>query len=263
MHQPNPDHPTHDLTLVAALAAGDLPEPDFAEAETLIASCSDCAGLHRDLLAIATATRDLPAPVVRTRDFQLEPAQAERVLRGSWLRRALRPFAGSSSATRPIAAAFTSLGVAGLLVAAALPALSGGTALSAPTRDSAGGSLAAQAAPTAAPAAAPAGAPSVLAPFPAATSASGYEANQYASSAAQGSAAAAKTSPERSLMRGPATFGSTAMGGDSGGGTEGGSFAGDELVTPSPPNPLVLGSVALVAVGLAMFGLRFLGRRVR
>src|SRR5512143_2621071 len=128
MNQPNLDHARHDRTLIAGHAAGDLVEADRSRAEALLASCAGCSDLHRDLLAIASATRSLPAPKAPARDFRLTPAQAERLRRRSWLRAALRPFGTPRSVVRPMAAAFTSLGVAGLLVATALPALLGGGA---------------------------------------------------------------------------------------------------------------------------------------
>jgi anti-sigma factor RsiW len=118
---PDPSrHAAHDTMLVAALAAGDLSDLARADGEAMVAACDDCATLHADLLAIATATHDLPAPV-RTRDFRLSPRQAER-LHPTRLRRAL-VVVGSprSSLGRPLAVTFTTLGLAGLLLTA-LPA---------------------------------------------------------------------------------------------------------------------------------------------
>ena len=56
-----PDHATHDPELVAAYAAGDATGPDLAAATELVAACTECADLHRDLRAIATALPELPA----------------------------------------------------------------------------------------------------------------------------------------------------------------------------------------------------------
>ena len=129
MHHPNhADHTRHDVTLIPGLAAGDLSDSERNRAEALLASCTPCADLHRDVLAIAAATTALPSPAATTRDFRLAPEQAERLRRGSWLRAALRPFGSARSATRPMAAAFTSLGIAGLLVATVLPSLLGSAA---------------------------------------------------------------------------------------------------------------------------------------
>ncbi len=116
-----PDHDRHDLALIAAHAAGDLSDTERAAADVLMTACETCADLRGDLVAIAAATRSLPAPMAANRDFQLEPAQAERLQRGSWLRNILRPFGTQRSVVRPLAAAFTSLGVAGLFIALTLP----------------------------------------------------------------------------------------------------------------------------------------------
>ena len=64
--------PDHDETLVARLAADDLPETDrdAGLARSLVAECPACAELLADLRAIAAATAVLPAPR-RTRDFRL------------------------------------------------------------------------------------------------------------------------------------------------------------------------------------------------
>lgn len=111
------DHPAHDTILVAALAAGDLADLARADAEALVAACPDCAALHADLLAIASATRSLPAPA-RPRDFRLTPEQAES-LRPSGLRRLVAAFGSPRLAvTRPLAVTFTTLGVVGLLLTA-------------------------------------------------------------------------------------------------------------------------------------------------
>jgi hypothetical protein len=110
-------HRDHDTILIAALAAGDLTDLARADAEALAAACPDCAALHADLLAIAAATRELPAPV-RIRDYRLTPEQADR-LRPSGLRRLLEAFGSPRLAvTRPLALAFTTLGIAGLLLTA-------------------------------------------------------------------------------------------------------------------------------------------------
>jgi hypothetical protein len=261
MHQPNPDHPTHDLTLVAAHAAGDLTDADRPYTEAQLASCADCADLHRDLILIAAATHSLPTPFARTRDVQLSPEHAERLRRGSWLRAILRPFGATRSAVRPMAAAFTTLGIAGLLVAAALPNLLGGTASLAPelgsTSTTGGLTTGATNAPVfgeyvpapqaggASPAAASpvydrANAVSPAAPYP----------TDLAVKA--GSSAGSDSLVALGAGRSPDTLGSSAAPG---------TVAG-----PSPsslPNLLVIGSGALLAAGLALFGLRFAGRRVR
>jgi hypothetical protein len=80
-----PDHAGHDRLLVAALAAGDLAGTDRDHALDLTRSCSACAELHDDLVAIARATAVVPPPVAaRPRDFQLTPADAARLRRVGW-----------------------------------------------------------------------------------------------------------------------------------------------------------------------------------
>lgn len=119
-------HSAHDQLLLAAFAAGDLPEAAAADAARLAASCPECAQLVGDLRAIARATAALPAPV-RRRDFRLSAADAAR-LRGPVWRRALSAvIAPRFSFTRPLAAALTTLGLAGLLLASLPAGLTGGT----------------------------------------------------------------------------------------------------------------------------------------
>jgi hypothetical protein len=121
MEHPNSgDHARHDALLVAGHAAGDLTGIDRARADAVIAGCEDCAELRRDLVALAAATRSAPAPATRIRDLRLSDEQADRLRRGSWLRTFLRPFASATSPIRPMAAAFTSLGIVGLLVGVTL-----------------------------------------------------------------------------------------------------------------------------------------------
>jgi hypothetical protein len=267
MHQPNLDHPTHDLTLIAAHAAGDLPATDRPAAEALLAVCADCTDLHRDLVAIAAATHALPAPIARSRDFQLAPAQAARLLRGSWLRRLLQPFGAAGSSIRPIAAAFTSLGIAGLLVATAVPGLIGGGTAAAPESDTAAGAAAAPAAtdaPAAAPAATAASAPGVPAPQAGGPTQNpaDYGANHASSGAPENTLTAVKAGEASSAIRGPIGIGSLASGpGSSGAG--GGSFGPLASTRDAGPSLVFIGSLALLAIGLALFGLRFAGRRVR
>jgi len=112
-------HDRHDRLLVAASAAGDLGGSDLARAEALRTTCRDCRVLHAELLAIAAATRHLPAPVrPPAMDFRITPDRAIELARGGLWRRLLRPFGQpGSGAIRPLAAAFTTLGLAGLMLA--------------------------------------------------------------------------------------------------------------------------------------------------
>ena len=58
----------------------------------------------------------MPAPATLVGDLRLAPEQAARLRRGSWLRGFLRPFGAAGSPVRPAAAAFTSLGLVGLVI---------------------------------------------------------------------------------------------------------------------------------------------------
>ncbi|MEX2182885.1 MAG: hypothetical protein WEC14_00410, partial [Chloroflexota bacterium] len=127
------DHARHDrLRIAAAADRGAMPD-DVAAAAHQLAACADCARLHADLVAIAAA---IPAAAVprRRREFTLTPADADR-LRPSGLRRWLRVIGTSrDTVTRPLAIGFTTLGLAGMLLASApalLPAAGAGPVLSA------------------------------------------------------------------------------------------------------------------------------------
>lgn len=259
MHVPTPvDHARHDLDLIAAHVAGDLPTSERTRADALLQACSSCADLRRDLIALAAATRALPRTAAAPRDFRLSAAQAARLRRGSWLRTLLRPFASPRSATRPMAAAFTSLGLAGLLVASIVPGFIGGQA-AAPgpaalpaagqsrdlTKDQAEATSAAEWAPgsTQFKVRADAGGPG--------------------SSGDDLLAAAGRTSPVPTIDRLQALA------------------ARSEAPVAAPPGqpndatftnaldggwagtPVLLGSLVLLLLGLALFGLRFAARRVR
>jgi len=260
MHVPTPaEHAQHDLDLIAAHLAGDLTDTERIRADSLLRSCSSCADLRRDLLAIATATRALPRAGRAPRDFRIDAAQAERLRGGGWLRSLLRPFRASHSAVRPIAAAFTTLGLAGLLVANVLPSLFGSAGSAAPLRDQSQAAVAtAAAAPAAseAPALRPVsggggGGPvatgdvqfgNLDAPTPVA------DTTELRSNGGQTAAPVAKAP-------GPVQSASAQerLSADANAGT---------VAEPAPVNPLVIGSVVFAALGLALFGLRFAARRL-
>jgi anti-sigma factor RsiW len=232
----HPNHPDHDLLLVSAHAAGDLAESERTRAQALLTTCEPCADLHRDLIAIAAATRVLPKLATAPRDFRLAPEQAARLRRGSWLRAVLAPFGAARSATRPMAAAFTSLGLAGLLVATFLPGMLG-TAASAPQRESLGG--AGQSAAPAGPVTRPVeGAPNPTTVVPD----DAYGVKDLDPTDA----------PDVAVAGGRGT--------DAPGVPE--DTAGRQLEA-APLSPLLIGSFAVLAVGLLLFGLRFVARRVR
>jgi hypothetical protein len=272
MNQPNPnlDHAEHDVTLIAGHAAGDLVAADRSRAEALLATCAACADLRRDLLAITVATRLLPAPVAPARDFRLTPAQAERLRKGSWLGRVLRPFAATQSAARPMAAAFTSLGVAGLLVAAALPGLFGSAAGLAPERAATTGAGGGTGAPnaTTAPAIGPGapvpqagGATPEIGDYSLATNAPTSHADSSAGTKAGGETSGPGAVATSSAA--PTTPGDVAIAGKDTGSVNDAESPPRDLAQASPPNLLMVGSLGLLVVGLLLFGLRFAGRRLR
>ena len=229
----DPQHAQHDPALIAGLAADDLTASERTRAEVLLASCTECSALRADLVSIASATRSLP-PVSAPRDFTITAEQAARLRRTGWLGTLLAPFAGARSAARPLAATFTTLGLVGVFVAAAMPAMLGGAA--------------SMAAPEGA--GAQAGAPA-----PAASAAPGFQ---------FGPAATAATD-DRDTTKDNAQASAEPLVGVTSGGegivTEDGGRV-DTMTAPSP-NPLLVGSLVFLAVGLVLFGLRFAGRRLR
>jgi anti-sigma factor RsiW len=234
----HPNHPAHDLTLIAGHAAGDLAASERIRAEVLLDTCGECADVHRDLIAIAAATRSLPNLATAPRDFRLAPEQAARLRRTSVLLTFLAPFGAARSASRPLAAAFTSLGIAGLLVATVLPGLLGSAA--SPTagneRDQGAIAPAATAAPV------------ILPGQPAAIVASANPDEAVGVKNGDGATAA----PEFGVAGGAQTEA-----------PRGPTDSSIDLKRDSPPNLLFIGSLALLAVGLLLFGLRFASRRLR
>jgi len=118
-------HGGHDRLLIAATVgrgAQAVAPPSLAQA--LLAACTECARLHADLFALALALPIATTPA-RPRDFTLTAADAER-LRPRGLRRWLALIGTSrDTITRPLAIGFTTLGLAGLLVATVPGALTG------------------------------------------------------------------------------------------------------------------------------------------
>lgn len=267
MQHPNPsDHARHDATLIAGHAAGDLTDAGRARADALLAECGACGELRRDLVAIAAATRSVPAPATLARDLRLGPEQAERLQRGSWLRTLLRPFGAAGSPIRPMATAFTSLGVVGLVVGITLSSgaqLGAGPAVVGQERDNPAPAATAAAA---APGLGAEGDTATLAPV-AVSSGDGA----YAQSATRGPV---RTAVEVSRSHAPTSeepasteevvFGAANQGGKPVSGAPTG--AADDLtarLVEQPPNPLIAGSLALLGIGLLLFGLRLASTRVR
>src|SRR5262245_25206212 len=126
-------HEQHDPILVVSLASGDLAtaDRDYATAQNLVADCADCARLHDDVLAIASATKALP-PASRTRDFRISAEQAEK-LRPAGVRGVLaRLTAPGGLFSRQLGVGLATLGVAGLLIGSLGSISLGGMAGAAP-----------------------------------------------------------------------------------------------------------------------------------
>ena len=71
-------HYRHDPELIAALLDREASATEHAEADDRRRSCPECAALYVDLLALAEAVREVPAPA-RARDFALTAADADRL----------------------------------------------------------------------------------------------------------------------------------------------------------------------------------------
>ena len=272
MQVPNADHRAHDPLLMAGLLDRSTGDPERGRAEALLASCPECAALHRDLESLREATRALPAPR-RTRDFMITAQDAGRLRRTGW-RRVVAVFGSTRDAfSRPLAIGLTTIGLAGLLVATVPGALPGATSTaSLPTLGQAAGDAGAGAnpesfggskeapgasaapsspGPAAAALTAPSPAPSV-APAPIAPSgapeASGESLDTYvgAPAASQGAAAIA-AAPSASTGR---------QGAD--------RTAVTSIVQPASVDGIATALVAglLLAAGIGLFVLRWAGRRV-
>jgi hypothetical protein len=132
-------HEGHDVSIVAALAARpvDLGESETTAAQAQVASCTACAEALADFVALQTALPGTATPR-RPRDFQLTPADAERLHRSGW-RRFLGYFGSPRDGfSRPLAIVLTTLGLAGVLLASIPSAtLMGGSGGAAPASEAA------------------------------------------------------------------------------------------------------------------------------
>jgi hypothetical protein len=103
--------------LVAALAADDLAGTDRDQALELTGSCTECALLYTDLLALANATAAAPPPIAfGRRDFRLSPADAARLRPAGWRRLAAAWSGARSGLSRPLGVGLATIGLAGLLI---------------------------------------------------------------------------------------------------------------------------------------------------
>ena len=119
-------HADHDPLLVAAAV------DRGAHLPPALAACPDCAALHAELVTLAAAVPSAALPA-RPRTYTLSQADADRLRAPAW-RRWLGSIGTSRDAiTRPLALGFTTIGLAGLLVATVPGALSSGGAAGAAT----------------------------------------------------------------------------------------------------------------------------------
>lgn len=112
-------HSTHDVLLLAAATDRDPAPALRAAAAAQVAGCSQCAALATELRSISIGLAALPQTRPAPHDMRLSPEQAARLGRGRAWRRLLRPFGeGGLPGLRPVAAALTTLGLAGVLLTA-------------------------------------------------------------------------------------------------------------------------------------------------
>ena len=232
-------HSDHDLVLLAAAADRDAGPAlrDAAAAQT--AACPDCAALSADLRSLTRTLADLPPTRAVPRDMRISAAKAAELRRGGLWRRLLRPFGSEGIASlRPLAAALTTLGLAGILLTAIPFGFGLGGAASAPYFNSIG-SAAGQAV-SAAPVAA----------VPKASEAPAPEDGDTRTVSAA-SAQAPETAPDMAVH--------------DGGGTA------DQLTGQGVPtlsgglpqlSPLAWISLVLIVAGIGLFALRFIARRI-
>jgi anti-sigma factor RsiW len=115
MSHSTPKHEAHDRLLIASLVDRSISDTERALAEAQLAACAACAQLHEELVALATATRELPV-AARKRDFTLTPADAARLRVSGWRRLIAAIGSTRDVFSRPLAIGLTTLGLAGLLV---------------------------------------------------------------------------------------------------------------------------------------------------
>ena len=229
-------HADHDPLLVAAAV------DRGAHLPPALAACPDCAALHAELVTLAAAVPSAALPA-RPRTYTLSQADADRLRAPAW-RRWLGSIGTSRDAiTRPLALGFTTIGLAGLLVATVPGALSSGGA--------AGAGGAAQYAPAEAPATGELAAP-------AAASADTGAIDISAAPELQGS-------EDGSGVFSGADDGDAAKSADPGSRTTTGDDSADQLaIQDDAPALSGLFAVAgfLLIAGLGLFGLRWTARRL-
>jgi hypothetical protein len=229
-------HAGHDLLVVVSGTDPAATLTERAAAERQIAACGDCALVASDLRSIASGLASLPRTIARPagRDFRITREQARELRSGGRLRAWLRPFGdGGFQGIRPLAAAFTSLGVAGLLVAVLLPGIGGlGIGSQSQTLANGAGASVAELAPKDA-----SGSPSAA-----------FNSSSFAPGDIAGPTASIDFAFRSSSAPAPqvATDNSTPTG-----------------TAVGSPSPLIALSLALLAIGVVLFGLRLAAHRLR
>lgn len=262
-------HASHDTMLVASLADHSLAPDERAAADRLVADCRLCAALHADLLAIRTATVQLPTPP-RIHDYRLTEADAARLRSSGWRRWVAAFGSPRDTFTRPLAVGLTTLGIIGILVGGA-PLISFGSATS-------GSAERAPAAPVD-------GGAAVAAPAPAASAAAtdaSSEVDVAGERATDAPVLAAPSAAAPALPAGPGPTNPRFLA-DQGASTDSATAAGAKAssgagltnqVQPQPAQgsapidadsgmpPLIVMSGLLLIAGLGLFLLRWMVRRV-
>jgi hypothetical protein len=228
-------HSTHDLVLLAAAADRDPDRGLRAAADAQIAGCADCAAVALELRGLSAGLASLPRSRPVPRDMRLSADQAARLRRGSSWRRILRPFGAEGlPGLRPLAAALTTFGLAGLLLTSMPlgPGSAGSSAL-APISGDVNGQ---------------AGEAYSRGPAPAAASAAAIDG---------GSKDLASSTPAMAASGGPSSGHDDTSPTAPGSATTGTAEAGGPRIAP-----LTLVSLALAVAGMGLFAVLLIARRV-
>jgi hypothetical protein len=102
-------HPRHDAVSISASVDRGIPTPPS------LAACLACFGLRADLLALRSFLPTASTPR-RRRDHRLTTADASRLRRRGWRRLVAAIGTTGDGLSRPLAASFTALGLAGILL---------------------------------------------------------------------------------------------------------------------------------------------------
>jgi hypothetical protein len=115
-------HAGHDLLLLAAAVDRDADATIRAAADLQVQACPECAATFAELQTASVALVAMPRSAPIPRDARITPEVAARIRGERGWRRALGWVRNPSLPNaRPLATAFTTLGLAGLLLTAFLP----------------------------------------------------------------------------------------------------------------------------------------------